>query len=270
MGIQLGPCAAWAIDLAEIYSHLGHSMGTIFEFKINDYRTRKQAAEHCEAAMEVIESANQTFSLYIQDSEISRLNRGDLEWERASAVQQQIKKLTIQWQTETKNYFNSISPEGVYDPSGIVKTWAARNAVWFLEANGYQDFTLNAGGDVILSKKIKTPELLRVGLSNLKPIREKLAGVNMILDLAKTDYRAVATSGYAERGSHIWTQSSDFTQVSVIHNDIVTADIWATALIAGGQKAFSEVMATECQAIAIGKNRAIVSTPGFYNLLAKI
>ena len=55
---------------------------------------------------------------------------------------------------------------------------------------------------------------------------------------------AVATSGSAERGDHIWTQPgagpSPFVQVSVAAGDILTADVLATAIVAGGRPALDE------------------------------
>ena len=51
--------------------------------------------------------------------------------------------------------------------------------------------------------------------------------------------RAIATSGIAERGEHVWRRPVEpgdvpFVQVSVIAEDIVTADVLATAILAGG------------------------------------
>ncbi|HEY5482433.1 MAG TPA: hypothetical protein VIK31_01290, partial [Propionibacteriaceae bacterium] len=47
---------------------------------------------------------------------------------------------------------------------------------------------------------------------------------------------AVATSGIQERGEHVWRMAADdtFTQVTVAAADIETADVLATAILAGG------------------------------------
>ena len=49
-------------------------------------------------------------------------------------------------------------------------------------------------------------------------------------------WRAIATSGTSERGEHIWRrpESGDLVQVTVLARDIVTADVLATAILAGG------------------------------------
>lgn len=55
--------------------------------------------------------------------------------------------------------------------------------------------------------------------------------------------RALATSGTAERGEHVWRigANSTFHQVSVVASDIVTADVLATAILAGGPGTLAEV-----------------------------
>ena len=229
----------------------------------------------CEAAMEILRDADETFSLYKPESEISRLNSGEISWDAASSVQKSIRVDSLAWKETTAGHFDPISPTGVYDPSGLVKTWAARNAAQFLEANGIREFTLNAGGDVFLSEELKDPTLNRVGLSNLKSIASEGAGANLILDLANTGFRAVATSGSSERGEHIWKSSeSDFVQVSVIAQDLVEADIWATALISGGASALFEfkkrVDPNRVVALAISKDLSFSATAGFTNLLANL
>jgi FAD:protein FMN transferase len=252
-------------------------MGTVFIFKFAETVDYKTLQSDFISATEILDEADTTFSLYKPDSEISRLARNDIEWESASKVQQEIREQVLQWQEVTNSFFTPYSPSGEYDPSGLVKTWATTNAAIYLEANGYRDFTINAGGDIYLGPELKTHPLNRVGLSNLKPISVKDAGVNMILDLKSTEYRGVATSGSSERGEHIWRNDSNtdnYLQVTVVANDLITADIWATAIISGGKSAldlFSEKLdSSKAVAIAISQEGLIDSTKGFANLLATL
>ncbi len=254
-------------------------MGTTFIFQIADTDDDAKAKEAVKVACSILEDADNTFSLYKPESEVSLLNSGKLDWEDASKTQVDVKQQVTNWTSITEGYFNPVSPEGVYDPSGLVKTWATRNAAIYLEANGYRDFTINAGGDIYLGPQVSTAPLTRVGLSNLKPIASKDAAVNMVLDLKGTDFRAVATSGSAERGEHIWASKStsqprEFIQVSVAALDILTADIWATALIAGGLEALdvfeSKVDPTVAVAMVTTSNGKIISTPGFSQILADL
>jgi thiamine biosynthesis lipoprotein len=193
-------------------------------------------------------------------------------------VQIEVKALVTDWKDKTAGFFDPVSPTGTYDPSGLVKTWAAKNAAMFLEANGYGDFTLNAGGDVYLGPRIATTLLNRVGLSNLKSVADKDASVNMVLDLTGSSFRAVATSGSTERGEHIWTKGnlakSKFLQATVIAKDLVTADIWATALISGGEQALdlfeARFNASDAVAVVTSRDGRIVTTRGFAQVLAAL
>lgn len=253
----------------KVFQFQAGSMGTGFIFKILDYRNEIEAEHFCKMAMEIIEDANQRFSTYLDNSELSQINRGELALENASSIQQDIWKKAEYWKTQTKGFFDPKSPSGETDPSGIVKTWAAQNASDFLEANGFRQFTLNAGGDVLLSRELSNSTLTRVGLSNLQPIASEDSFINMILELDSTTFRAVATSGNSERGEHIWRQSDEFDQASVVAGDLVTADVWATVLIAGGAEAM-ELLPEGVAAMVVTKHREIRSTKGFYQLLGKL
>lgn len=260
-----------------LYEFTEACMGTVFTFKIGQRSSDADANAICRSAMEILHDADARFSLYKRDSEISQLNRGDLDWAQASGVQQDVKAQCAIWTERTGGFFDPVAPDGHYDPSGLVKTWAAVNACNYLEANGFRDFTLNAGGDVYLSTQLQVPILKRVGISNLKPIAGRDAGVNMILDLTNTEYHGVATSGSAERGEHIWRKPTDeveFQQVTVVASDLVSADIWATAIISGGPAALAKFQAEnsvrDAVAIAIDRNLGLHGTPGAVGLLARL
>lgn len=254
-------------------------MGTFFIFSVADALDKSRIDRDVDTACSVLTDADNKFSLYKENSEISLLNSGQLNWNNASEVQKDIRNQVESWRTETNGFFNAVSPSGVYDPSGLVKTWSARNAAMYLEANGYRDFTLNAGGDVYLGPEVKTDPLTRVGLSNLKPIASKESSVHMVLDLKGTKYRAVATSGSVERGDHIWATSTkdkrdQYIQATVIGEDIVTADIWATALISGGSDAFNtfenSAYALNAVALVTSTSGSVRSTSGFTEILANL
>lgn len=250
-------------------------MGTFFLFQIQDPVSEAEAERIVDSAMEILEWADLKFSLYKPDSELSKLVRGDLAWEDASVEQLEIKGLCEAWNSRTSGFFDA--RHGVeYDPSGVVKVWAAARAASFLEANGIRSFTLNAGGDVYLSPDLQRGTLTRVGLSAPRSIRAADAGANFVLELSGTSFSAVATSGSAERGEHIWATSDvdRFRQVSVIGADYLAADVWATALIAGGAKAF-QVFLAECEseklvAAVTTSDGSLITTPGFVDLLAVI
>lgn len=85
---------------------------------------------------------------------------------------------------------------------------------------------------------------------------------------------ALATSGSAERGDHIWTvgvrrgggapRRPDFVQVSVAASDIDTADVLATAIVAGGRTTLDTVTARwDVDVLVVAHDGALLATPGF-------
>jgi len=172
------------------------------------------------------------FSTYKASSEISRLNRGELDEGRLSADMKTILALSEQTRRETRGYFD-IRRDGVRDPSGIVKGWAIRNAARILRDAGFRDFYVDAGGDAqVCGTKDGGP--WRVGIRN--PFnREEHVKV-----LAITD-RGVATSGTAIRGQHIYDPHRpgapllEVASITVIGPDVYEADRFATAAFAMGR-----------------------------------
>ena len=252
-------------------------MGTAFTFRIAGKGDDLQRRKFCRDAMEILHEADSRFSLYKEDSETSQLAQGKLAWSDSSQVQQDIREQCEYWRDRTRGFFDPTSPTGQYDPSGLVKTWAARNAGQFLEANGLHDFTINAGGDVYMSQQLDDAVLSRVGVSNLKPIASSHAGVNLVLDISGSNFRGVATSGNIERGEHIWRKSTEAEvpiQVTVVAKDLVTADIWATAIYSGGSEAMQLMEQVEkpsdVLSICFMNSGRVVSSIGFTQILGKV
>ena len=79
--------------------------------------------------------------------------------------------------------------------------------------------------------------------------------------------RALATSGTAERGEHVWRSDrlSAYTQVSVLAADIVTADVLATAILSGGEATRDEMLGLFGDAIevlTVDADASLTATPG--------
>lgn len=251
-----------------MFSFHAECMGTVFVFQIEDELSDFELGRLCESAMEIIQDADDRFSLYRDDSELSRLKSNTLPWASASSQQQLIKSMAGFWRDQTQGFFDAKTDED-YDPSGIVKTWAAQNAVNFLEANGISRFTLNAGGDIYLTGNFQNAILGRVGVSKLVSIAHQDSGAALILDLNDTALKAVCTSGTTERGEHIWRSNDEFVQATVIGPDLVEADVWATALIAGGRKALEalEGVGDNLQAVMFDRDGKSLQTSGVSNLV---
>ena len=184
---------------------------------------------------------DEKFSTYKDTSEISQINRHRLALEQASADMRTVLRLAEQTRQETDGYFD-IAHGGVIDPSGLVKGWAIFNAAERLRAKGFQNFYVEAGGDVQAFGHNSQGRDWRVGIRNPFNMDE------IVKVLAITD-KGVATSGNYVRGQHIYNprrraedgESSaealdEIVSLTVIGPNIYEADRFATAAFAMGRR----------------------------------
>lgn len=264
------------MSAAQEFRHTEFCMGTVFRFVGRTDLNTDQAIEN---AVAVLHQADEIFSLYKTDSPLSKLARGETSVAECPDVVSQVWDLCEKWNTNTDGWFNSFTLDHTFDPSGLVKTWAAEQAAKELEKVGITDFAMNAGGDIRLSKDIEPGIAMRIGISKPITIANPDAGVLTVVDLNGTEFRAVASSGTAERGEHIWNPKSnswanELAQVSVVAKDLVTADIWATAIFAAGDQglALAQKHCAEYsfEALLVDNNSQLSSTKGFEKLLNPI
>jgi FAD:protein FMN transferase len=174
---------------------------------------------------------DRTFSPFLVDSEVSRINRGELRPENAGQLVNQAIDLCHLYEHATEGYFSAwIS--GRFDPSGLIKGWAIDRACSILDRYGLRDYFVDAGGDVQTRGRNPDRGPWRVGVRH--PIeRDKVACVVLASGLA------VATSGTYEKGEHILDPHSGrpanaWLSFTVVGPDILQADIFATACFAMG------------------------------------
>ena len=87
------------------------------------------------------------FSVYKDDSEISRINQGKLKPSEYSADMTEIFKLCAETKMLSRGYFN-INRKGKLDPSGLVKGWTILKASQILDAKKLNNYFIEAGGDI--------------------------------------------------------------------------------------------------------------------------
>ncbi|HVU10254.1 MAG TPA: FAD:protein FMN transferase, partial [Phototrophicaceae bacterium] len=130
-------------------------------------------------------------------------------------------------------YFD-IRHKGTMDPSGIVKGWAIYNAAELLRRQGYQNFYVDAGGDIEAVGKNAQGQDWRVGIRNPFNLHE-------IVKVLCVSNCGVATSGTYVRGQHIYNPKDetqmieDVVSLTVIGPNIYEADRFATAAFAMGK-----------------------------------
>ncbi len=189
--------------------------------------------DHLDAVFNFFESVDERFSLYRDGSEISRINRGELQPNEYSDDMRTIFGLCALTKRQTGGYFE-IAHDGRLDPTGVVKGWAIQQAAARLRAAGRRDFYIDAGGDIQISgTRHGTP--WHVGIRN--PFRRQ----ENVKVLALTAC-GVATSGTAVRGQHIYDPFQpgvpllEVVSLTVIGPSILEADRFATAAFAMGRR----------------------------------
>ncbi len=180
---------------------------------------------------------DETFSTYRPDSDISRLNRGEIALADAHVSVQSVLRRCESLRRSTRGYFDVAAPMaslgGGVDPSGFVKGWAVEGAGRLLSGAGANSWCVNAGGDICLSGAPAGCDCWRVGIQH--PV-ERLA-VAAVLGLRAG---AVATSGTYERGNHILDPHTGrapegVLSVTIVGHDLAVADAYATAVFAMGR-----------------------------------
>lgn len=175
-----------------------------------------------------------TFSTFKKNSEISKINRGEIEKKDYSLDIQNVLTLCDKTKDETDGYFN-IRRKGELDPSGLVKGWAILRAAKILKESGYKNYYIEAGGDIEMSGKNSLGNKWTIGIRN--PFNRK----ENIKIISVTDC-GVATSGTYIRGQHIYNplkpnqNLTEIVSLTVIGPDIYEADRFATAAFAMGKK----------------------------------
>lgn len=186
-----------------------------------------------DSAFDYLDYVDATFSTYKTESEISRINRGELILEHASDDMKTIFALAEQTRLETNGYFD-IRHGGAYDPSGVVKGWAIFNSATLLRTQGVGNFYVEAGGDIQMSGVNGEGQKWRVG------IRNPFNPAEIVKVLSVTGC-GVATSGTYIRGQHIYNPHnesdplSEIVSITLIGPDICEADRFATAAFAMGR-----------------------------------
>ncbi|HEY1530006.1 MAG TPA: FAD:protein FMN transferase [Galbitalea sp.] len=209
------------------------------------------------------------FSLYKPESELSRIGSNRMSLVDASDEVRDVYSEAIEWRAATNGEFSPHRPDGVIDLSGIVKALAMNRAGEQLNFAGAKDWCLNVGGDVLVSGLEGSSEPWNIGITD--PLDRGTLITSARLAAPRT---ACATSGSSERGDHIWTAGAtptQFIQATVIANDIITADVLATAIIAGGAAALDRICGTwDVDAMTTDLDGNFRMTPGFAKIPAAV
>lgn len=213
------------------------------------------------------------FSLYRPESEITRLSRGEISLRGTSEAFRETYALALDWRRITDDAFTPHRPDGVIDLSGVVKAAAMAAAADLLRDAGSTDWLLDVGGDVLAGGRHRGGAW-RIGVVDPADRSVLLCAVDLSADVDNDSEGdggrlALATSGIAERGEHVWRSDrgaghTRYVQVSVMADDIVTADVLATAILAGGPATCDELSdRLDIDVLTVDADGAVAATPGF-------
>ncbi len=248
-------------------------MGMPIIIDVRDPDVRPDALDR---AFDWLRFVDATFSTYQSGSEISRLNRGALRLDDAHPDVRAVLERCEELREETNGYFDVRAPflspgertedparsSGAVDPSGLVKGWSVERAAQILAAAGAHNYCINAGGDIIVRGRAAPEPYWRIGIQH-PLLRDRVAAVVIANDLA------IATSGAYERGEHIidphnGRAPSGILSVTIVGQDLATADAYATAAYAMGKAGPPwTARLAGYEAMTILSDETVLSTPGF-------
>ena len=179
---------------------------------------------------------DEVFSTYKEDSIVTRLRKNHIGIESCSEEVLDVWERCAVARYLTDGAFDPWAVEGGFDPSGLVKGWAADKCAQILQRNGAQYIQVNAAGDFSLRGGFAGDGAVKpwsIGVVNPENRKEHV----QVFDI--TD-GAIATSGSYERGAHIVDPHTGLIAIgaksaTVVGPDGGLADALATALMVEGR-----------------------------------
>jgi thiamine biosynthesis lipoprotein len=217
-----------------------HIMGLPILLDVRDDAPDESALE---AAFDLFRDVDARFSPYRADSEISRLNRGELALAAAHPDVRAVLERCEELRRATHGYFDvRAASTAALDPSGLVKGWSVDRAATLLDGAGLRHYAISAGGDVLLRGSGWPDERWLVGIQH-PTIRDRVAKV---VD------------------PHTRRPPRGVLSVTITGPDLATADAFATAAFAMGEAGPSwTARLVGYEALTILADGRVLATPGF-------
>ena len=106
------------------------------------------------AAYAELRAVDGLFSTWRPDSQVSQLRRGERQLDGCDPMVREVADLCEEARVRTDGAFSAWLPDSAgetrFDPTGLVKGWAADRAAAVLERAEGHAYCLNAGGDVVV------------------------------------------------------------------------------------------------------------------------
>lgn len=138
-------------DAAAPVRRVDQLMGTVISIDVRDRANPATVATALDEAFAWLHHVEATFSVYRRTSEISRIGRGELHPDDASAEVREVLVRCDELRTLTHGAFEHRPPgrpDRPLDPNAVVKGWSIDRAALLLQLRGLHSYCINAGGDV--------------------------------------------------------------------------------------------------------------------------
>ena len=175
------------------------------------------------------------FSTYIDTSWVTRLRTNQIEITSCPPSVQEVWQLCLQAKHLTDGAFDPWAVEGGFDPSGLVKGWAADKCADMLVTLGIEHVQVNAAGDLSVRGGFFDVAVKpwRIGIVNPDNRAE-------VVETFEISDGAIATSGAYERGAHINDPYTGLIAIGAKSATVVgplgwLCDALATALMVAGE-----------------------------------
>lgn len=223
--------------------HLEHVWGTVVTIELRGEQVAEESAEAAmQAAVVLSHQVDEMFSTYRPDSAVTGLRTGALALDATPPEVREVWHACEYAKWRSRGAFDPWAVSGGFDPSGLVKGWAADRMADLIVAAGFPNVCVNAAGDVTCRGEQAPGVPWSVG------IRHPQLALEVVRTVSITD-AAVATSGSYERGEHIVNphpraSAAMLDSATVVGPDGALADALATALVVtgiGGAEFFTEL-----------------------------
>jgi thiamine biosynthesis lipoprotein len=246
-----------------IFHHEEHVMGTVVTLDLFGDATAPKwtLTRIVKEATAVLHAADAMFSTWNDTSYISRIRRGELSFDDAPLEISIVLERCRQAREISQGWFDPWAMPGGFDPTGLVKGWAAQQSLNVLQHSGVEGAIVNAAGDIASFGGPQDGQRFRIGVTDP-------ANPQRLACVVETP-GAIATSGTYERGAHLIDPHSGLAatraaSATVVGTDLSLADALATALVVAGQQGltmFHEL--SEYEGLVINDDGTVFMTPGF-------
>ena len=235
-------------------------MGTVFTIDIRDPGAWDEAVRDVLAWLHHVDAV---FSTYRPESDIARIQREELAPADADPQVRTVLDLCVQAQSATRGAFTAL-PNGRIDPTGLVKGWSIERASAILHLHGSDNHAVNGGGDMQLAGESAPGRAWSVGIADPHD-RHRVSTV-----VSGRDF-AVATSGTAERGTHIadpftGRAATAWASATVVGPSLTWADVYATAAFVTGRQSHAWIDGSGYAAFLIGGDGDVWSSEDWHTV----